>query len=66
MLLNLLFVIVNLGKAMNLLPVFMNSFDFGLLCKTKIMTWPSYKHESHRSPQNKDRWDQLYPGGFVY
>lgn len=44
----------------------MNSFDFGLLCKNKIMTWPSYKHESLRSPQNKDRWDQLYPGGFVY
>lgn len=33
------------------------------LCKTKIMTWPSYKQEPLRSPQNKETWDQLCPGG---
>lgn len=34
-----------------------------MLCKTKIMTWPSYKQEPLRSPQNKETWDQLCPGG---
>lgn len=35
---NLLFAIVNLGKAMSLFPVFMNSFDFRL-CFVKPKSW---------------------------